>query len=153
MAETSGDMIEWRYRTIARQVLFQNPLHSRQLADRLGPTSAPPMAAARLAMSRDDLPAEVPGATASTRRFGATDCVPWQHGQHEGETQGAFQGTQGNEHAREVVHPRCCGIEVHKASLCGCISIKDSQLVEKVKAAVRHHQSGLRELAAWLRED
>lgn len=52
----------------------------------------------------------------------------------------------------EVVHPRCCGIDVHKASLCACIGIKDNQQVEKQKRRFDTTTAGLRELAAWLRE-
>lgn len=52
----------------------------------------------------------------------------------------------------EVVHPRCCGIDVHKASVCACISIKDNQKSGKQKQRFETTTAGLRELATWLRE-
>jgi transposase len=52
----------------------------------------------------------------------------------------------------EVVHPRCCGIDVHKATVCACISIKDGDQVEKQKRRFDTTTAQLRELAAWLRE-
>ena len=52
----------------------------------------------------------------------------------------------------DVVHPRCCGIDVHKASVCACISIKDDGKIEKQKRRFDTTTAQLRELAAWLRE-
>ena len=52
----------------------------------------------------------------------------------------------------DVVNPRCCGIDVHKASVCACISIKDGRQVVKHKRRFDTTTSHLRELAAWLRE-
>jgi len=46
----------------------------------------------------------------------------------------------------EVVHPRCCGIDVHKASVCACISIKDHQKSGKQKQRFETTTAGLREL-------
>ncbi len=33
----------------------------------------------------------------------------------------------------EVVHPRCCGIDVHQASLAVCVTIKEEGKSEKYK--------------------
>ena len=33
----------------------------------------------------------------------------------------------------EVVHPRCCGIDVHQASLAVCVAIKETGSGEKYK--------------------
>jgi len=52
----------------------------------------------------------------------------------------------------EIVHPRCCGIDVHKATVCACISIKDHNEVVKQKRRFHTTTAELRELAAWLRE-
>jgi transposase len=50
----------------------------------------------------------------------------------------------------EVVHPRCCGIDVHKATVCACISIKDAGVIEKHKRRFDTTTAQLRELASWL---
>jgi transposase len=52
----------------------------------------------------------------------------------------------------EVVHPRCCGIDVHKASVCACISIKERAVSEKQKGRFDTTTAGLKELASWLRQ-
>ena len=52
----------------------------------------------------------------------------------------------------DVVNPRCCGIDVHKASECACISIKDGGQIRKEKRRFDTATAQLRELAAWLRE-
>jgi transposase len=52
----------------------------------------------------------------------------------------------------DVVNPRCCGIDVHKASVCACISIRDGNQSRKEKRRFDTSTAQLRELAAWLRE-
>jgi transposase len=52
----------------------------------------------------------------------------------------------------EILYPRCCGIDVHKASVCACISIKEASTVEKHKRRFGTTTAELRELAAWLRQ-
>jgi transposase len=52
----------------------------------------------------------------------------------------------------EIVHPRCCGIDVHKATVCACISIKDAGVVEKHKRRFDTTTAELRELALWLHQ-
>jgi len=52
----------------------------------------------------------------------------------------------------EIVHPRCCGIDVHKATVCACISIKDADVVAKHKRRFNTTTVELRELAMWLQQ-
>lgn len=52
----------------------------------------------------------------------------------------------------EVVHPRCCGIDVHKASVCCCISVKEGGQSEKQKRRFDTTTGQLREMAGWLKE-
>jgi len=52
----------------------------------------------------------------------------------------------------EVVPPRCCGIDVHKATVCACISIKDAGVIEKHKQRFDTTSAQLRELAGWLHQ-
>jgi transposase len=49
----------------------------------------------------------------------------------------------------EIAHPRCCGIDVHKATVCACISIKDAVVVQKHKRRFDTTSAQLRELAGW----
>jgi transposase len=65
---------------------------------------------------------------------------------------GAFRRTHRKENGMEVVHARCCGIDVHKASVCACISIKDNEQVAQQKRRFDTTTAQLRELAAWLRQ-
>lgn len=52
----------------------------------------------------------------------------------------------------EVVHPRCCGIDVHKATVCACISIKDAGVIERHKRRFDTTTAQLRELVLWLQQ-
>ena len=52
----------------------------------------------------------------------------------------------------DVVHPRCCGIDVHKASLCACISIKEGAVAEKHKQRFDTTTASLEQLLAWLKQ-
>jgi len=52
----------------------------------------------------------------------------------------------------EVVHPRCCGIDVHKATVSACISIKDAGVIEKHKRRFDTTTAQLRELVLWLQQ-
>jgi transposase len=52
----------------------------------------------------------------------------------------------------EITYPRCCGIDVHKASLCACVSIKDAGTCAKHKRRFDTTTAQLRELAAWLKQ-
>lgn len=50
----------------------------------------------------------------------------------------------------EVAHRRCCGIDVHKASVCACVSIKDSPKTSKQKRRFDTTTAQLRQLSQWL---
>ena len=52
----------------------------------------------------------------------------------------------------DIVYPRCCGIDVHKAIVVACISIKDGGGAEKHKRRFDTTTVELRELAAWLQQ-
>ena len=71
---------------------------------------------------------------------------PWRHGEHAGEThalQAPSGGTHQKESPMEVVYPRCCGIDVHKATVVACISNKADGPNGKAEAAVRHDHGGV----------
>lgn len=50
----------------------------------------------------------------------------------------------------EVVHPRCCGIDVHPAGLAVCVAIKDKGTSEKHKLRCGTTTAELLRLADWL---
>jgi transposase len=50
----------------------------------------------------------------------------------------------------EVVHPRCCGIDVHQASLAVCVAIKEKGKSEKHKLLCGTTTAELLRLADWL---
>jgi len=50
----------------------------------------------------------------------------------------------------EVVHPRCCGIDVHQASLAVCVSIKETRKAEKYQMCCGTTTADLLRLADWL---
>jgi transposase len=52
----------------------------------------------------------------------------------------------------EVVHPRCCGIDVHQASLAVCVSIKEEGRAEKFRLRCGTTTTELLRLVDWLRE-
>src|SRR5580698_5516507 len=52
----------------------------------------------------------------------------------------------------EVVHPRCCGLDVHKQTVCACISIKEGPVQERQKKRFETTTAELRQLFAWLKE-
>jgi transposase len=52
----------------------------------------------------------------------------------------------------DVVYPRCCGIDVHKATLCACVSVKDGGLSEKHKRRFDTSTASLQELLTWLEQ-
>jgi len=43
----------------------------------------------------------------------------------------------------EVMHPRCCGIDVHQASLAVCVAIKETSQAEKYKLVWGGHHGGI----------
>jgi transposase len=52
----------------------------------------------------------------------------------------------------EIVHPRCCGIDVHQASLAVCVSIKEEGKAEKHKLRCGTTTAELLRLTDWLHE-
>jgi transposase len=52
----------------------------------------------------------------------------------------------------EVVHPRCCGLDVHKQTVCAGISIKEGPVQERQKKRFETTTAELRQLFAWLKE-
>jgi len=52
----------------------------------------------------------------------------------------------------EVVHPRCCGIDVHQASLAVCASIKEEGRAEKFRLRCGTTTAELLRLVDWLHE-
>jgi transposase len=52
----------------------------------------------------------------------------------------------------DVVHARCCGIDVHQASLAVCVSIKEGERSEKHKLRCGTMTAELMRLADWLHE-
>jgi transposase len=52
----------------------------------------------------------------------------------------------------EIVHPRCCGIDVHQASLAVCVSIKEKGKSEKYQLRCGTTTQELLRLCDWLRE-
>src|SRR6266478_7358147 len=51
----------------------------------------------------------------------------------------------------EVIHPRCCGLDIHKDSISACVLIKEDGKREKHLARFGTMTSELLELADWLR--
>jgi transposase len=52
----------------------------------------------------------------------------------------------------EVIHARCCGIDVHQASLAVCVSIKEEAQSKKYKLRCGTSTAELLRLTDWLRE-
>ena len=50
----------------------------------------------------------------------------------------------------EVVHPRCCGIDVHQASLAVCVAVKETGSGEKYKLVCGTTTAELLRLVDWL---
>lgn len=52
----------------------------------------------------------------------------------------------------DVLHPRCCGLDVHKSSISACILIQVAGRVEKHQRRFSAMTQDLQELANWLRQ-
>lgn len=52
----------------------------------------------------------------------------------------------------EVVNQRCCGLDVHKASVCACVTIKVGRKSVKYKSRFGTSTEDLRALADWLQQ-
>src|SRR3984893_1566226 len=52
----------------------------------------------------------------------------------------------------DVLHPRCCGLDVHKSSISACILLREAGRVQKHQHRFGAMTQDLRELAEWLRQ-
>src|SRR4030095_11494352 len=50
----------------------------------------------------------------------------------------------------DVLHPRCCGLDVHKSSISACILLREGGRVQKHRFGTMTQE--LQELAEWLRQ-
>ena len=52
----------------------------------------------------------------------------------------------------DVLHLRCCGLDVHKSSISACILLREAGRVQKHQRRFGAMTQDLRELAEWLRQ-
>jgi transposase len=52
----------------------------------------------------------------------------------------------------DVLHPRCCGLDVHKSSISACILVQEAGRVQKHQRRFGAMTKDLQELANWLRQ-
>lgn len=52
----------------------------------------------------------------------------------------------------EVVHPRCCGLDVHKKSISACVIIREHGKAEKLERRFGTFTRELEDMAEWLQE-
>lgn len=52
----------------------------------------------------------------------------------------------------DVLHARCCGLDVHKSSISACILLREGGRVQKHQRRFGAMIQGLHELAEWLRQ-
>jgi hypothetical protein len=52
----------------------------------------------------------------------------------------------------EVVHQKCCGLDVHQANVCACVTIKEGRKSVKYKHRFGTSTEDLHGLADWLRQ-
>ncbi len=52
----------------------------------------------------------------------------------------------------DVLHPRCCGLDVHKNSISACILVQVAGRVQKHQRRFSAMTQDLQELANWLRQ-
>ena len=52
----------------------------------------------------------------------------------------------------DVLHPRCCGLDVHKSSISACILLREAGRVQKHQRRFGAMTQELQELAEWLRQ-
>ena len=52
----------------------------------------------------------------------------------------------------DVLHPRCCGLDVHKSSISACILLRETGRVQKHQRRFGAMTQDLHELAEWLRQ-
>jgi hypothetical protein len=52
----------------------------------------------------------------------------------------------------DVLHPKCCGLDVHKSSISACILLHEAGRVQKHQRRFGAMTQELQELAEWLRQ-
>ena len=52
----------------------------------------------------------------------------------------------------EVLHSRCCGLDVHKKSISACVMIREHGRLEKLERRFGTFTGELGDMAAWLAE-
>jgi hypothetical protein len=52
----------------------------------------------------------------------------------------------------DVLHSRCCGLDVHKSSISACILLREAGRVQKHQRRFGAMTQELQELAEWLRQ-
>ena len=52
----------------------------------------------------------------------------------------------------DVLHPRCCGLDVHKSSISACILLREAGRVQKHQRRFGAMTQELQALAEWLRQ-
>jgi hypothetical protein len=52
----------------------------------------------------------------------------------------------------DVLHSRCCGLDVHKSSISACILVQEAGRVQKHQRRFGAMTQNLQELANWLRQ-
>src|SRR5215472_19384085 len=52
----------------------------------------------------------------------------------------------------DVLHPRCCGLDVHKSSISACILLREAGGMQKHQRRFGAMTQEVQELAEWLRQ-
>lgn len=52
----------------------------------------------------------------------------------------------------DVLHPRCCGLDVHKSSISACVLLREAGGVRTQQRRFEAMTHDLRELTEWLRQ-
>ena len=52
----------------------------------------------------------------------------------------------------DVLHPRCCGLDVHNSSISACILLREAGRVQKHQCRFGAMTQDLHDLAEWLRQ-
>jgi len=52
----------------------------------------------------------------------------------------------------DVLHPRCCGLDVHKSSISACILLREAGHMQKHQRRFGAMTQEVQELAEWLRQ-
>jgi len=53
----------------------------------------------------------------------------------------------------EVLHSRCCGLDVHKKSISACVKIREHGILQKLERRFGTFTAELEDMAAWLEEN